>query len=108
MPGDSRLVGAIRQLTSQAADYAQLSAETREHFAGHVERAAAAAIAAASVRSAPIEFRFRGDEEALVVALSCDVQVTATPPSLNSGEVTVDWTLDGTRHVCRIRQRLSA
>ena len=106
MPGDSRLVAAIRQLTAHAAGYAQLSAEAGEHFASHVERATESAISASKVQISMIEYRFTADPDALVVTLTCDV-ASAPPPSVVNGNVTVDWSRVGTRHVCRIRQRLT-
>jgi hypothetical protein len=45
MPGDARLIGAVRQLATQAAGYAQLTPDAAEGLAGHVERATQAAIA---------------------------------------------------------------
>lgn len=107
MPGDTRLVAAIRQLTAHAAGYAQLSADDSEELADHVERATQTAIAAAKMPPAPIEYRFTADRETLVVVFSCVVAPSAPPPAdVNSGDVTVDWAAEGARHVCRIRQRL--
>ena len=107
MPGDSRLVGAIRQLTAHAAGYAQLSAEESEELAGQVADATEMAIAAANVEALPIEYRFSADSEALVVMFSCEVSGAARPPAdVSSGGITVDWAADGTRHTCRIRQPL--
>ena len=109
MPGDSRLLGAIRQLTSHAAGYAQLTEHAGAQLAAHVEHATQAVIAAAKVQSTLIEYRFCGDADALLVVFSCDIAVS--PKHLgpvSNGDVTVDWTIEGSRHVCRIRQRLSA
>jgi hypothetical protein len=109
MPGDSRLLGAIRQLTSHAAGYAQLTEHAGEQLAAHVEHATQAVIAASTVPSALIEYRFSGDADALLVVFRCDV---APEPKhlapVPNGDVTVDWSVEGSRHVCRIRQRLSA
>jgi hypothetical protein len=105
MPGDERLLGAIRQLTAHAAGYAQLSTEAGELLAVHVQRATEAAIAASKVQRGPIEFRFYRDGDALVVAFSCDASPAAKPPrSVADAGVTVDWTVEGNRHTCRIRQ----
>ena len=108
IPGDSRLLGAIRQLTSHAAGYAQLTPQAGERLAGHVERATEAVIAASNLQSALIEFRFSGDGDALLVVFSSDVAPATHFGSVSTGDVTVDWTTEGSRHVCRIRQRLSA
>ena len=108
MPGDSRLVGAIRQLTAHAAGYAQLPPHAGQKFAEYVERATEVAISASKVQSALIQYRFTADPEEIIVVFACDVAATAPrPASTSNGAVTVDWTSDGSRHVCRIRQRLA-
>jgi hypothetical protein len=108
IPGDARLVGAIRQLTAHAAGYAQLTADAGEHLAAHVERATETAISASASDTASIEYRFRADADAIVVMFSLIVTPTTPRPApIASNDVTVEWTADGTRHVCRIRQRLS-
>lgn len=108
IPGDARLVGAIRQLTAHAAGYAQLTADAGEHLAAHVERATETAISAsAGGTAALIEYRFRADADAIVVVFSLSVAPsTPRPAPTASNDVTVEWTADGTRHVCHIRQRL--
>ena len=98
MPGDSRLVAAVRQLTAHAAGYAQLPNASRDDFAGHVERQANAAITASGVQDALIEFAFSGDESAVEVVISCEA---ATSPG-------AEWRSDGGRHICNIRQPLTA
>ncbi len=109
MPGDVRLVSAVRQLAAQAAGYAQLSTTASEGLATEVERAATAAIAATKVRDAEIEVRFSGDENAVNVHISCDCRASApTPHAVSNNGMSVDWTSEGSRQTCRIRQRLSA
>jgi hypothetical protein len=109
MPGDARLLDAIRQLTVHAAGYAQLPAQAGEQLAGHVERATQVAISASKAPSAQIAYRFTADPEALNVVFWCDVApATPHPASTTNGTITVDWTMDGARRVCRIRQRLLA
>lgn len=109
MPGDSRLVGAIRQLAAHAAGYAQLSTDASEDLALQVERATEAAIAATQVQDAPIEFRFSGDDTAVKVLISCEAAESADPPDpISNNGVSVDWTADGSRHTCHIRQRIPA
>jgi hypothetical protein len=70
MPGDSRLVGAVRDLAAHAAGYAQLSAEAAQALAAQVARAAEAAIAATNSHDAPIDFRFAGGAVAITVTIS--------------------------------------
>jgi hypothetical protein len=107
IPGDARLVGAIRQLTAHAAGYAQLTPDAGEHLAAHVERATEAAISASATDTAPIEYRFRADADAIVVVFSLRVTAsTPRPAPVRSNDVTVEWTAEGTRHVCHIRQQL--
>ena len=109
MPGDLRLVGAIRQLAAHAAGYAQLSAAAGEGLAAQVEHATQTAIASTQVPDAIIEFRFSGDETAVKVSISCDTAGSAPPPrSTNDAGVSVHWTADGSRHTCQIRQRIPA
>jgi hypothetical protein len=108
MPGDARLVEAIRQLALQAGGYARLPDPATEQLAVHVERAAEAAISA-STNTSVLEFRFVADAEALVVVFSCELPASGRhPASTSNGEVTVDWTVEGSRQVCRIRRRISA
>lgn len=109
MPGDNRLVGAIRELTRQAGGFARLPAEATNDLAGHVERATGDAIAATGAEDVPIAFRFSGTDEAVGVEISCDATPKAdTPASTREGPVTVVWSAQGTRHTCRIRRRLPA
>ena len=109
MPGDARLVAAIRQLTAHAAGYAQLPAPAGERLAGHVEHATEAAIAAANVAHVRIKYRFTADPGSIVVVFSCDATEAAAPPpaSIASDGLTVDWTVEGSRRVCRIRQGMA-
>jgi hypothetical protein len=108
MPGDPRLVDAIRQLTIHAAGYAQLNTQAAEQLAGHVEHESQVVIAAHSAQTALIAYRFTANPEALVVAFSCDVSPSfPRPPSSKNGAVTIDWTSSGSRHECRIRHRLT-
>lgn len=109
MPGDSRLLAAIRQLTAQAAGYAQLNAQAADQLAGHVEDATQVAIEATGSQTALVEYRFTADAEALVVVFSCEVPASSPrPPSSANGAVTIEWTSNGSRQVCRIRRRLTA
>jgi hypothetical protein len=107
MPGDDRLVAAIRQLTAHAAGYARLTSDASELLAAHVERATATAISASQAQPAQFEYRFTGDAETLLVVLTCDVPpTTPRPEPVESHGVRIEWAREGTRHVCRIRQSL--
>jgi hypothetical protein len=108
MPSDARLIGAIRQLTAHAAGYAQLEKDAGEGLAGHVEQAAMTAIASAPSTANVIEFRFSRDESAVTVVITADAALDAPPPRSSSAEgVSIDWHANGSRHICRIRQRTS-
>ena len=107
LPGDARLLGAVKGLTAHAAGYAQLGDSARDEFASQVAAATEAAMAAAP--DGPIDLRFTGAEEALTVVISC--QASASVPrstSTSAADLTIDWATDGSRHVCHIRQRISA
>jgi len=108
LPGDSRFLGAVRQLATQTADYAQLPPETGAELAGEVERAASTAMAA-EVAGAPIEIVFSGTDKAVTVTLSCASTVATPGPRASSPEgISVEWTNNRGRHVCHIRQRIPA
>ena len=109
IPGDPRLVGVARQLAAQAAGYAQLTAEAGGTLAGHVERATEAAVDVADARQAPIELRFFGEQGTVNVQIACDATHGSGPPRSSQEEgVTVEWSTNGSRHVCHIRQRVPA
>ncbi|HXG88593.1 MAG TPA: hypothetical protein VNJ02_09685 [Vicinamibacterales bacterium] len=72
MPGDTRLVDAVRQLAKHAATYAQLGAEAAAKLATDVQRATEEAIAATKAQDAPLVFRFSGDQTEVSVKISCD------------------------------------
>jgi hypothetical protein len=108
MPGDARLVGAVRQLAAQAAGYAQLEADVSERLAAQVERAIESALAA-SPTPAPIRVRFAGDGRTLDVVISSDAAGAGSlPRSTTSNGMTIDWTRDGAGQTCHIRQPISA
>lgn len=106
MPGDDRLVSAIRHLTAHAAGYAQLDGAAGEELAREVQDASDVAVAAAA---ATIDYRFNGNAETLTVVVSFDARPgTATPATIASKAASVEWRADGPRHTCQIRQRLTA
>jgi hypothetical protein len=87
MPGDSRLVGVIREVSTHAGSYAKLSTDETGAFVERVADATASAIAATGVQDAPIEFRFFRSAGVLRVTISwrsgngedrCDVEQTTS------------------------------
>jgi hypothetical protein len=70
MPGDSRLVAAVRDLSVHAATYANAGPEVGKRFAQQVAEAAETAIRATGLQDAPIEFRFDGSARAVCVTIS--------------------------------------
>jgi hypothetical protein len=108
MPGDPRLIGAIRQLATHAAEYAQMPAEAREGLATSVERATEAAIRSTGVHDAVIEFEFSGGRDAVKVEISCEAAPAATIPKSTSVKgVSIDWQTEGSRQTCQIRHALT-
>ena len=109
LPGDARLVAAVRQLAIQAAGYAQLSAAVAERLAGYVEQATHEAIAATRVQTAQIDVRFSADASAVAVRISCEAAPSARPPeSITNDGLTVHWKTAGAQHICQIRQPIPA
>jgi hypothetical protein len=109
MPGDARLVGAVRDLTAHAAKYAKLTEAAAAELADQVAGAAAISIEAIRVKDAPIELQFARDGERLEVMIACDVDGSNTPPASSSAHgVTVAWSRRGGRQTCLIAQRVSA
>lgn len=86
MPGDSRLVGAVRDLTAHAASYAKLATDASRSFANEVAAAAQSAIDSTGIQDAPLEFHFDGTADAIRVTLS--------------------WSRNGSRETREIRHRL--
>ena len=70
VPGDDRLVGAVRDLSVHAGTYAQLSGDVTESFATRVAEAMQSAIDATGIHDAPIEFRFDRTASSFRVTLS--------------------------------------
>jgi hypothetical protein len=109
LPGDSRLVDAVRGLTVHAAGYALLADSAREGLASQVAAETEAAMTAARGPNAPIDLRFTRDDEAITVVISCEAGAsTPRPASDAAGNATVEWVTEGSRHVCHIRHPISA
>jgi hypothetical protein len=88
MPGDSRLIGAVRNLAAHAASYANLGADAGRSFVNDVAAAAESAIESTDIQDAPLEFRFDGTAEAI--------------------RVTLRWSRNGSPETREIAQRLSS
>jgi hypothetical protein len=88
LPGDNRLVGAVRDLTAHAAAYARLSATVSQSFAKKVADEMQSAIDGSGIQDAPIEFRFNGTPDALLVTLS--------------------WSHNGSRETREVREHLTS
>jgi hypothetical protein len=88
MPGDTRMVDTIRELTAQASAYARLASDESRAFAQRVVVATESAIAATGVQDAPIELRFFRSADVL--------------------RVTVTWRSNGTEQRRDVEQKISA
>ena len=107
MPGDARLVGAVRDLTTHAASYAKLDGARAQVLAAQVTAAAEAAIEASGAQDSPVDFRFVREGATLTVSIGLDAARGAAWPAANGGGLTVDTARQGTRETCLITQRLS-
>lgn len=70
MPGDVRLLEAIRLLAIQAAGYARLTSDAAAALAADAEREAQAAMTATSNGHAPVVFLFSGDDHEVSIRIS--------------------------------------
>ncbi len=109
MPGDARLVEAVRLLAVQAAGYVNLSPRAGAGLAGLVQRATESAIAASGNHGAPIELHFSGDPQTVNVRVTCHTGLSTFEPGSQSIDgLSINWTTDGSRRTCHIRQRVPA
>lgn len=109
LPGDTRLVGAARDLAAHAAKYAQLADTVGAALAEQVARAAEASIAATGTTDAPIQIRFVGDGQRLEVEIGSEVAAgIAVPASSAASGLSVAWSRAGDRQICRIVHSLSS
>jgi hypothetical protein len=88
LPGDNRLVGAVRDLSAHAATYAKLPGDVIQSFARKVADEMQSAIDNTGIQDAAIEFRFSGTADALLVTLS--------------------WSRNGSRETREVRQYLTS
>ena len=107
LPGDTRLVGAVRDLAAHAAAYAKLEAAAAAGLARQVEAATEAAIAASGAQDAPVDVRFVREAGTLTVSIGLDADAAAAWPSSAEAGLTVEASRAGTRETCRITQRLA-
>jgi hypothetical protein len=70
MPGDVRLLEAIRLLALQVAGYAKLTADATAALAADAERETQAAMTSATHGYSPIEVRFSGDESGVSIRIT--------------------------------------
>jgi hypothetical protein len=109
MPGDARLVTAVRELTAYAAKYARLGEPAGSELADQVARVAEASIAVTGGKDRPIEFQFARDEDRLEVRIAFDVDGAGSPATTKTADgVSVQWSREDGRHVCLIGRRASA
>jgi hypothetical protein len=109
LPGDARLIGAVKLLAAQAAEYVQLTPDATDRLADQVERAAEAAITSSAVPHHLIQVRFSADPQAIDVVIATDASSSAAMPASSSADdLTVDWTSEGSRRTCHIRRPLPA
>lgn len=106
MPGDPRLVGAVRDLTAHAASYAHLEAGAASVLASQVTAATEVAIAASGAQDTPVDFRFLREGGTLSVSIGVDAVRAAAWPTSGGNGLTVDAARHGTRETCLITQRL--
>jgi hypothetical protein len=109
MPRDARLVGAVRGLAAHAAGYVQLAADAAEGLADRVAHATEAAMAATASDPGPIDFRFAGDAAAINITITCPAPpASPVPSSTSAAGISVDWTTNGSHHICAITQRIGS
>lgn len=106
MPGDERLVGAVRDLTMHAAKYAQLSDRDIRTLVDDVLSATEVSASAAGGANGVVEVRFERTADRLNVAIEWE----GRPPSAAHGPRTTDststrWTHDGRRQRCLVSHR---
>ncbi len=103
IPGDERLVGAVRDVTMHAAKYAQLSHRDIRTLVDDVLAATAVSASAAGGANGMVEFRFERTADRLDVAIEWEGRAPSTPRgSRASGSTSTHWTHDGRRQRCLI------
>jgi hypothetical protein len=101
MPGDPRLVDAVRDLAAHAAAYMKLASPAAEGLAAHVAAATRAAVEATP--AGPVDVRFTRHAGTFTVSIGLDTaQKAAWPPS--AGGLIVETSREDGRETCRISQ----
>jgi hypothetical protein len=109
LPGDRRLLLAVRDLAAHAANYALLGQPAASNLADEVAAATEAAIASCHGVDAPLALDFRRHATGFEVVIRCEAgDALKTPPSPTAQGLTVAWAREGVQHVCRITQRVTA
>ncbi len=108
IPGDERLVGAVRDLAMHAAKYAQLSDPDIREFVDDVLSAATAASAAGGANGV-MQFRFERTADRLDLAIEWEGKPAQAPrDSPSTGSTSTRWTHDGRRQRCLISHRVQS
>lgn len=109
LPGDTRLVGAVRDLAAHAAKYAMLAEPAAAALADRVAKAAETVIATTGGQDAPVEVRFTGGGSRLQVEVTREAPASgAVPESSSEPGLTITWTRSGSRQTCLIAHRLAS
>ena len=107
MPGDRRLLLAVRDLAAYAANYALLGQPAASNLADEVA-ASVAAIASTHRVDAPLALAFRRHATGFDVTIRCEAGDSLnTPPAPTAQGLSVSWAHEGSEHVCRISQRVT-
>lgn len=105
--GGRAMLGAVRDLASHVASYAGGKAVAAA-VADEVVTAAEAAIAASRGDATPIDVRFRRTAECLDVFVAGGQATSLSATHLSRGlGLSVDWSVDGDRQICHIRQEMA-
>jgi len=105
--GNRAMLAAVRDLASQVASYAGGKAVAAA-VADEVVTAAEAAIAAGRGDGAPIDVRFKRTASCLEVFVAGGTFMTLSTTHLSRGPgLSVDWSVDGGRQICHIRQGMA-
>ncbi len=105
--GGRAMLGAVRDLASYVASYAGGKAVAAA-VADEVVTAAEAAIAASRGDGTPIDVRFERSAECLDVFVAGGQATSLSATHLSRGPgLSVDWSVEGGRQVCHIRQGMA-
>jgi hypothetical protein len=109
MPGDERLIPAVRDLAAHACAYAGLAEAASASLTSQVTATTSAAMAAARGRNGDVQFRFTRENDTLTVAVGLDSPGQASwPPTVEGAEgLTVRTEREGGRETCLVIQRVA-